>query len=188
MEVYDMLTNLSLEKFVELVGSTDSSVPAGGSTAAANGLFGIALLKLVYGISRERWDKESKNELGPGLKILDQAAAIFLKDVDRDAAAFKLNQESNFEDQELLKELVIVPMEIALTANKALKIAADMKDHIIKKVQADYEIAVLNLKTTLTGSLAIIESNLSFFDAKSEFIKNTKEQIDSIKNESGRFQ
>ena len=165
-----MLTDNSLTNFSNQIASAESPVPAGGSTVGATALLGASLIKLAYQVS----SIPVPTKLDIIIKELTQA-------INEDVKVYQLNQAHNFQNQAELREIIEVPLLIAQLANDALRLAQELKPQLKDSVSADYQVGVLNLKTSITGAIKIIEANYSHFASKTDFIKETKQQVEKLK-------
>lgn len=168
-----MIYTKTIKEFVELIGSTETPVPAGGTTIAFNGLLGIGLLKLCFKVSASR----IRNPFEKDLEILKQSEKIFYNNMEDDIEAFEKNMANNFQDENELKEIIKIPLQTAREASKLLSLSLPKEERISKKVAADFNIAIFNLKCCYQGAVSIIESNYQFFRSNDSFIIETKKTL-----------
>lgn len=98
--------------------------------------------------------------------------------MDEDPLAFKKSMES----QEISKDIIEIPLKIALYSKKIHTLAIKLEPYIKKTIRADHQIAKDNLITSINGGIEIIESNYNFFDFNSDYIKRTKEKVEALKD------
>ncbi|WP_425415784.1 cyclodeaminase/cyclohydrolase family protein [Orenia metallireducens] len=155
-----------MQEFSQLLASTEEPIPAGGSTIATTALLGVSLLQLVSKVSSLSID-------------LEELEKNLLKSIDADVQAFKLNQQKQFKDKESLKEIINTPLEIAKNSALALELATEIRANVKKSVKADYQVAIFNLRASIKGAIAIIESNYQFFTTD-DYIQQIKEEIEEL--------
>lgn len=177
-----MIYSKTIKEFAELVSSTDTPVPAGGTTIALNGLLGVELLKLTCQVSLKRIDGEKKNALQNSLNRLKKAEELFYKAMEDDILAFNDNLKNNFSNKKELKKIVTVPLSTALEAKELLDLTEDIEKYIKKVVKADFNIANYNLRTCIKGAISIIKSNYKFFSSEDKFIAEVKKQIEKLES------
>lgn len=170
-ELIKIIIEKSIQEFSQLISSTEEPVPAGGSTIATTALLGVSLLKLASKVSKITIDLEK----------LEQIEKNLLQAIDGDVQAFKLNQQKQFKDLQTLQQIIDIPLEIAKNSSLALKLASQIKPDIKKSVRADYQIAIFNLRASIKGALAIIESNYQFFTAD-EYIQQVRKEVEELNN------
>ncbi len=170
-----MIKDIKLIELTNLIADPKHPVPAGGSTIASSALLTVSLLLLILRISTT--DNLTNYE--------DQLLLIkenLIETIEEDAKAFKLNLKENFNDYNLLKEIINIPVKIATNTIRALEITENIKLQIQNNLIADYQIAKLQLTATIKGAIAIIESNYQFFPADDPFVKEIKKKIVEINN------
>ena len=168
----------SVKDLGEKIANKKDAVPAGGTTSALNGYLAVSLLKLVFEVSIKNFSKEEIKRIK---KTLTNSEKDFLKLMEEDITAFKMNSKSNFKDNNKLKKLIEVPLEIVKIASEILKLTELFKNNIKSSVKADYDIVLENLKTAKKGAITIIESNYQFFADYSQVVKKAKEKIRKLK-------
>jgi len=172
-----IILNKSLKDIVNEISSEDPPVPAGGTTIAINGLLGVSLFRLTYMVSKKTWTKDIINRFAID-DNLQEAEGIYIKAMDEDPLAFKKSMES----QEILNDIIEIPLKIALYSKKIHILAIKLEPYIKKTIRADHHIAKDNLITTMKGGIEIIESNYNFFDEDCDYIKRTKEKVKTVKD------
>ncbi|GAB6098258.1 hypothetical protein JCM16358_01370 [Halanaerocella petrolearia] len=173
-----MITDKSIKEFSQQIGQQKTPVPAGGATTATTALLGVSLLKLVWQVSEDNLEKNIKSHQNELNKIEKQ----LLQAIEEDTIAFESNLKTNFNDQKRLKEIIEVPLEIAENANNALKVSTKIKNKVKDTVIADYKVAVTNLKSSIKGTIAIIEANYTFFSTQGNYIQEIKAKVDKLKS------
>jgi hypothetical protein len=94
-----------------------------------------------------------------------------------DVTSFTTNQKHDFNNKNELKKIIEVPLKAASEGKSMLIASKQLKKYIKGTVKADFEVARLNLKTCIKGSIKIITSNYQFFKANDEFIIRTKKKL-----------
>ncbi|GAB6137706.1 cyclodeaminase/cyclohydrolase family protein [Halanaerobaculum tunisiense] len=168
-----ILKDESISELSTLIADKENPVPAGGSTAAATGLLGVSLLQLVISVSNNTLNNYSSE--------LTEIKTNLLKQIDQDKEAYQINHDHNFNKSEELKKLIVIPLSIAHNSAQALKIANNIADKVKDTVVADYQVAQLNLESSIEGALAIVKSNYQFFSEDSAYLQQIKNQVESIK-------
>ncbi len=172
-----IIINKSLKDIVNEISSEDPPVPAGGTTIAINGLLGVSLFRLTYMVSKKTWTKDIINRFAID-DNLQEAEGIYIKAMDEDPLAFKKSMES----QEILNDIIEIPLKIALYSKKIHILAIKLEPYIKKTIRADHHIAKDNLITSMKGGIDIIESNYNFFDEDCDYITATKDRVNTFKD------
>lgn len=181
--MYNLLKDKNIQSLAGAIADSKNSVPAGGTTIASSAFLAISLLELVIEVSEKELSDQKKENLQNAQERLKKYKDILLKAVDDDVAAYQKNLTNKFTDAEDLIEIIAVPLDIAEACCNSLLIAAELKEVVKPAVKADYEISKYNLEAAVKGSIAVIESNYSFFSENSDYLLKVKERAAEIKAE-----
>ena len=169
-----MLTELSLQKFIDVTAGSDP-VPGGGSISALAGTLSAALTHMVAGLTI---GKKKYLEVEDEMKVIaektSEIQALLYEAIDRDSEAynvvfdaFKLPKETDEEKkkrseaiQEATKVAADVPMEVA---EMAFSLIPYIKAVVAKGNQnavTDGCVAMLCCRTAVLGALLNVRINL----------------------------
>ncbi len=170
-----MLKDISLEAFAESVAS-ERAVPGGGSVSALAGALAAALAAMVGRLTPK---KEPFAHLADRMQALcEQAESLqtdLLTAVDQDAdsyrqvlAAFRLPKATSEEKQtrsdaiqSAFKEAARVPLQVAATALKVLKLAAQAVADGNPDMVTDAAVGVMLARTAVLGAVYNVKINLN---------------------------
>ena len=184
-----MLTELSLQKFVDVTAGSDP-VPGGGSISALAGTLSAALTHMVAGltIGKKKY-LEVEDEMKTVKEKTAEIQALLYKAIDRDSEAynvvfdaFKLPKETEEEKekrseaiQEATKVAAEVPMEVAEAAFSLIPYIKIVVAKGNQNAVTDGCVAMLCCRTAVLGALLNVRINLgSIKDA--EFVKEYEER------------
>lgn len=192
-----MLTELSLQKFIDVTAGSDP-VPGGGSISALAGTLSAALTHMVAGLTI---GKKKYLEVEDEMKVIaektSEIQALLYEAIDRDSEAynvvfdaFKLPKETDEEKkkrseaiQEATKVAVDVPMEVA---EMAFSLIPYIKAVVAKGNQnavTDGCVAMLCCRTAVLGALLNVRINLGSIkdqDFVKEYEARAKKMEDAI--------
>lgn len=168
------MKNLSITELAEITASK-SAVPGGGSIAALCGGLGAALVEMVSNLTignKKYTDVEA-------IMILVREKALKLRNdlldgIEKDSIAYakvmsayklpKANDEEkkirSLEIQSGLKAAVLVPMEIAVKANKVIELSAEVVKHGNKNAVTDGLVSAMMARTATLAALLNAKINL----------------------------
>ena len=170
-----MLTELSLQKFIDVTAGSDP-VPGGGSIAALAGTLSAALAHMVAGLTI---GKKKYLEVEEDMKaIAEKTAAIQAKlyaAIDRDSEAynivfeaFKLPKDTDEEKakrseaiQSATKVAAQVPMEVAELSYSLIPFIREVVKKGNQNAVTDGCVAMLCCRTAVLGALLNVRINLS---------------------------
>lgn len=192
-----MLTELSLQKFIDVTAGSDP-VPGGGSISALAGTLSAALTHMVAGltIGKKKY-LEVEDEMKTIAEKTAEIQALLYKAIDRDSEAynvvfdaFKLPKETEEEKakrseaiQEATKVAAEVPMEVA---EMAFSLIPYIKAVVAKGNQnavTDGCVAMLCCRTAVLGALLNVRINLGSIkdqDFVKEYETRAKKMEDAI--------
>ncbi len=192
-----MLTELSLQKFIDVTAGSDP-VPGGGSISALAGTLSAALTHMVAGltIGKKKY-LEVEDEMKTIAEKTAEIQALLYKAIDRDSEAynvvfdaFKLPKETEEEKakrseaiQEATKVAAEVPMEVA---EMAFSLIPYIKAVVAKGNQnavTDGCVAMLCCRTAVLGALLNVRINLGSIkdlDFVKEYEARAKKMEDAI--------
>ena len=170
--------NLTIENFLEKLGSSDS-MPGGGvasSLVAANGI-SLTLMVCNLTIGKEKY-KEFEEIVTKVKKEAEDLKAEFLKLMDKDAETFKIMENvfampnTSDEDkkkrrekmQEACKTCCIVPKEVIEKALRAIEITSSIYGKSNKSAESDLRVANILLRSAVEGAWQNILINLKYID------------------------
>ncbi|MCI6279618.1 MAG: cyclodeaminase/cyclohydrolase family protein [Bacteroidales bacterium] len=192
-----MLTELSLQKFIDVTAGSDP-VPGGGSISALAGTLSAALTHMVAGLTI---GKKKYLEVEDEMKVIaektSEIQALLYEAIDRDSEAynvvfdaFKLPKETDEEKkkrseaiQEATKVAADVPMEVA---EMAFSLIPYIKAVVAKGNQnavTDGCVAMLCCRTAVLGALLNVRINLGSIkdqDFVKEYEARAKKMEDAI--------
>lgn len=192
-----MLTELSLQKFIDVTAGSDP-VPGGGSISALAGTLSAALTHMVAGLTI---GKKKYLEVEDEMKVIaektSEIQALLYETIDRDSEAynvvfdaFKLPKETDEEKkkrseaiQEATKVAAEVPMEVA---EMAFSLIPYIKAVVAKGNQnavTDGCVAMLCCRTAVLGALLNVRINLGSIkdqDFVKEYETRAKKMEDAI--------
>ena len=179
-----MLTELSLQKFVDVTAGSDP-VPGGGSISALAGTLSAALTHMVAGltIGKKKY-LEVEDEMKTVKEKTAEIQALLYKAIDRDSEAynvvfdaFKLPKETEEEKekrseaiQEATKVAAEVPMEVAEAAFSLIPYIKIVVAKGNQNAVTDGCVAMLCCRTAVLGALLNVRINLGSIK-DSEFVK-----------------
>lgn len=192
-----MLTELSLQKFIDVTAGSDP-VPGGGSISALAGTLSAALTHMVAGltIGKKKY-LEVEDEMKTIAEKTSEIQALLYEAIDRDSEAynvvfdaFKLPKETDEEKkkrseaiQEATKVAADVPMEVA---EMAFSLIPYIKAVVAKGNQnavTDGCVAMLCCRTAVLGALLNVRINLGSIkdqDFVKEYEARAKKMEDAI--------
>lgn len=192
-----MLTELSLQKFIDVTAGSDP-VPGGGSISALAGTLSAALTHMVAGltIGKKKY-LEVEDEMKTIAEKTAEIQALLYKAIDRDSEAynvvfdaFKLPKETEEEKakrseaiQEATKVAAEVPIEVA---EMAFSLIPYIKAVVAKGNQnavTDGCVAMLCCRTAVLGALLNVRINLGSIkdqDFVKEYETRAKKMEDAI--------
>lgn len=192
-----MLTELSLQKFIDVTAGSDP-VPGGGSISALAGTLSAALTHMVAGLTI---GKKKYLEVEDEMKVIaektSEIQALLYEAIDRDSEAynvvfdaFKFPKETDEEKkkrseaiQEATKVAADVPMEVA---EMAFSLIPYIKAVVAKGNQnavTDGCVAMLCCRTAVLGALLNVRINLGSIkdqDFVKEYEARAKKMEDAI--------
>lgn len=192
-----MLTELSLQKFIDVTAGSDP-VPGGGSISALAGTLSAALTHMVAGLTI---GKKKYLEVEDEMKVIaektSEIQSLLYEAIDRDSEAynvvfdaFKLPKETDEEKkkrseaiQEATKVAADVPMEVA---EMAFSLIPYIKAVVAKGNQnavTDGCVAMLCCRTAVLGALLNVRINLGSIkdqDFVKEYEARAKKMEDAI--------
>lgn len=169
-----MLIEKSFNDFIEKLASS-SPVPGGGSVAALSAGLASALTEMVANLTLGKKGFENVEE---EMKEISRKSSDyrkkFLKDIDRDAAAFtrvidafKLpkNTEEEIEKrqnaiQEAFKNAALVPLEVAENALKLMELTSEVVEKGNKNALSDGAVSAMMARSATLGALYNVKINL----------------------------
>lgn len=170
--------NLTIEKFLEKLGSSDS-MPGGGVASSLVASCGISLTLMVCNltIGKEKY-KEYEEQV---IKVKDEAEKLrtkFLELMDKDAETFKVMENvfamPNTSDdekkhrkekmQEACKTCCLVPKEVIEVALRAIEITNSIYGKSNKSAESDLRVANILLRSAVEGAWQNILINLKYID------------------------
>ena len=179
-----MLTELSLQKFIDVTAGSDP-VPGGGSISALAGTLSAALAHMVAGltIGKKKY-LEVEDEMKTIAEKTAEIQALLYKAIDRDSEAynvvfdaFKLPKETEEEKekrseaiQEATKVAAEVPMEVAEAAFSLIPYIKIVVAKGNQNAVTDGCVAMLCCRTAVLGALLNVRINLGSIK-DSEFVK-----------------
>lgn len=188
-----MLTELSVEAFLEKVAAKDP-VPGGGSVSALAGAAAAALAAMVAGltIGRENFadvadDMQAIKDRAEGLR------AKLLADVDRDAdayeqvvRAFKLPKKTGAQQrarslaiQAAFRQAARVPLTVAENALAVLELAGQAVAGGNPNAVTDGLVGTLMARTAALGALYNVKINLSSIKDDA-FVRETAAKVNAL--------
>ncbi len=185
-----MLIEKSFNDFIEKLASS-SPVPGGGSVAALSAGLASALTEMVANLTLGKKGFENVEE---EMKEISRKSSHyrkkFLKDIDRDAAAFtrvmdafKLpkNTEEEIEKrqnaiQESFKNAALVPLEVAENTLRLMELTSEVVERGNKNALSDGAVSAMMARSATLGALYNVKINLqSIKDEK--FVSEMTEKV-----------
>lgn len=179
-EFENPLTEIPVDRFCDKL-SMDTPTPGGGSTAALCGALSAALSSMVANLTVGKPGYEQVQRIAKKTALQGQLLKQeFLKDVDRDTAAFNEVMESfrlpkKTEEQKALrqqavgdayKKATLVPLQVMERGLEALKLARTITESGNKNSISDAAVASLSALTAVSGAFYNVLINLSFIEDK----------------------
>ncbi len=192
-----MLTELSLQKFIDVTAGSDP-VPGGGSISALAGTLSAALTHMVAGLTI---GKKKYLEVEDEMKVIaektSEIQALLYEAIDRDSEAynvvfdaFKLPKETDEEKkkrseaiQEATKVAADVPMEVAEMAFSLIPYIKAVVARGNQNAVTDGCVAMLCCRTAVLGALLNVRINLGSIkdqDFVKEYEARAKKMEDAI--------
>lgn len=194
-----MLTQLSVEKFIQELAS-NSPAPGGGSVAALSGALGAALISMVCNLTIGKKGYESfHNELNEGLRRAEALSASLLKRVDLDTeafngvmAAFRMPKESEEARkartdaiQQGYKVAVQSPLGIARECLDILRVAETLVGKSNTNALSDLGVASQQAYAGLEGAIMNVKINVPAIKDE-KFVAETLSEISALLEEGVR--
>lgn len=168
------MKNLSITELAEITASK-SAVPGGGSIAALCGGLGAALVEMVSNLTIG--NKKYTDVEATMILVREKALKLrndLLDGIEKDSIAYakvmsayklpKANDEEkkirSLEIQSGLKAAVLVPMEIAVKANKVIELSAEVVKHGNKNAVTDGLVSAMMARTATLAALLNAKINL----------------------------
>lgn len=170
--------NLTIEKFLEKLGSSDS-MPGGGVAASLVAANGISLTLMVCNltIGKEKY-KEFEELVVKVKKEAEELKIKFLELMDKDAETFKVMEKvfampnTTDEEKKLRKEKMqeacriccLIPKEVIEKALKAIEITNSIYGKSNKSAESDLRVANILLRAAIEGAWQNILINLKHIE------------------------
>lgn len=169
------LTNLTVNEFIEKVASK-SPAPGGGSVAAVTAAQGIALTKMVTGLTIGKKKYAEFDEIMKEIsKKAEELTNKLIEYVNKDteaynnvSAVFSMPKETDEEKkkrtkamQEALKTAAVVPFEVMELCHEALILTEKCIGKSNTNAISDLGVAALNLDAGTKGAWLNVKINLS---------------------------
>lgn len=168
------MKNLSITELAEITASKNA-VPGGGSIAALCGGLGAALVEMVSNLTIG--NKKYTDVEATMILVREKALKLrndLLDGIEKDSIAYakvmsayklpKANDEEkkirSLEIQSGLKAAVLVPMEIAVKANKVIELSAEVVKHGNKNAVTDGLVSAMMARTATLAALLNAKINL----------------------------
>ncbi len=190
------LVRMTVNRFVEVLAS-EAPAPGGGSVAALCGAMSGALAAMVASLTHGKKGYEAHwaemEQLGIRAQRLKDD---FLRDVDRDTAAFnkvmeafRLPKKSDEEKaarqaavEEATRGATLVPLEVLRRCREALQLAAEAVEKGNKNSISDAGVGALCGRTAAEGAFFNVCINLGGLQDQ-DFIAQTRQEAEQIRQE-----
>ena len=170
--------NLTIEKFLEKLGSSDS-MPGGGVASSLVAANGISLTLMVCNLTLGKEKYKEFEELVT--KVKNEAKELnkmFLELMDKDASTFKIMENvfampnATEEEKKTRKEKMqeacklccLVPKEVIEKALQAIEITNSIYGKSNKSAESDLRVANILLRSAVEGAWQNILINLKYID------------------------
>ena len=170
--------NLTIEKFLEKLGSSDS-MPGGGVASSLVAANGISLTLMICNLTLGKEKYKEFEELVTKVKSkAEELNKMFLELMDKDAATFKIMENvfampnSTEEEKKTRKEKMqeacklccLVPKEVIEKALQAIEITNSIYGKSNKSAESDLRVANILLRSAVEGAWQNILINLKYID------------------------
>lgn len=188
--------NLTIEKFLEKLGSSDS-MPGGGVASSLVAANGISLILMVCNltIGKERY-KENESLVVSVKEEAEKLKEKFLEFMDKDAETFKIMEKvfampnETEEEKRLRKEKMQeackicceTPREMIEYALKGIELANSILGKSNKSAESDLIVSAIFLKAAIKGAWENIAINLKYINDE-KFVKGQesfKQKIEDL--------
>ncbi len=193
MSSSDSLVDLALGSFAEDLAAP-TPTPAGGSTAAAVGALGAALVSMAFRVAAGDGESGTPAYMAGRADELDDLREVLLEAVDRDAAAYrrwvKASKQARADDEQAAQaalEVFEVPLEIAEHAIAALRLLHVGAAEVPAPLASDLEVARHTLEAAARGGLATATANLEVLDQDDARAADLRATLESLTAEVARL-
>lgn len=192
------LVGMTVADFSALLAS-DAPAPGGGSVAALCGALGSALTAMCGGLTHGKKGYEAHfqemEQIGVAAQVLREE---FLRDVDRDTAAFnqvmaafKLPKKSEEEKAARAAAIAaatrgatLVPLEVLRRCREAVQLAHKAVAHGNRNSISDAGVGALTIRTAAEGAYFNVCINLAGLNDQ-EFITATRDEAERLRAQIG---
>jgi formiminotetrahydrofolate cyclodeaminase len=188
-----MLTNLSLDQFLDRIASREP-VPGGGSVAALSAALAASLAEMVANLTLEK--KEYEAVAGEMSLVAEKSLVLrraLIKDVDRDADAYKavinafrLPRQTREEKekrsgaiQSALKKAANIPLAVARRSFELMEMAEMVIRKGNRNAVTDGAVSVMMARTAVLSALYNVRINLSGIKDRG-FVDTIGREIESL--------
>ncbi|WP_372370534.1 glutamate formimidoyltransferase [Candidatus Uabimicrobium sp. HlEnr_7] len=179
--------NVFLDKLSEA-----TPTPGGGSCAALTGATAAALAVMIIGISmRKKKNRTHLESLFNTRAELKKIQSHLAKLIEEDGAAYKgylgikkMPRETDYQEKKYQEALdsalikcVLVPLDIAITSLKVLKLLPT--NRLSKTTMSDAGIISVQISAAIQGSILTIRGNLAFLNDET-FLQQVRKEMSDI--------
>ena len=196
-----MLTELTLNRFIDVTAGSDP-VPGGGSISALAGTLSAALTHMVAGltIGKKKY-AEVEEEMKAIAHETAEIQALLYKAIDRDSEAynvvfeaFKLPKETDEDKakrseaiQDATKLAAQVPMEVAELSYSLIPLIRQVVAKGNQNAVTDGCVAMLCCRTAVLGALLNVRINLGSIKDQ-DFVKEYEGRAQKLENEISKIE
>ena len=192
-----MLVDKSVRDFLRELASR-APVPGGGSVAALSAGLASALTEMVANLTVGRKGfEEVEGEMRQITQKASEYREEFLKDIDKDAEAFKKVMDAfklpknTLEEidkrkqiiQEEFKNAALVPLEVAKDTVKLMEFIAKIVEKGNRNAISDGAVAVMMARSAILGALYNVKINLQSIKDE-DFVSRISKQVHELESKA----